>query len=787
MRIKQCEIKAFGQFKDQVFTDLNHPMVVVYGHNEAGKSTFFQFLRSMLYGFYPDHAEQYRYAPHDGTTAEGQITFSTSHSDSIIVSRRLEKMPSGYLLNGTRDELGNRSLPALSHISRPVFESVYTLGLYDLMEFSGEAWEKIQDRLLGSLNDGHVRPAKDVIRSLEQEANALWQTGLQRNSLARQLDVQQRDLKKLVLVAKDNDEKLRVLSTEMEALTSEESALEDEQIQLKAERRRVRRLMPVYRLTNKIAGLRETAGDLEPYRHIPEDPQVILDTLSEQISKDQDKLDYARRDIRYAQAEIQKFSRNLLTKPLSKEVLQAIRELPEVELRHHVYACQESLGSLREVQMYAKMLSVRVSVSKPLYPWIVAALSGVLAILAGVLWFDETWLWMSGVLLTLFGVIQVLEVLRHNRSIGYDEAEEWPEVADFEIEAEMQKQAIVDLLEKIPMPAIRLENPDLELVSDLEAMKGVIEDYDHQVRDYADQDKEFRIQNRSILSKIKKLKEPLETLGDGEVNRGARRLMDRRKAARQAAQYEESLQQDYPDWQEMQEEIDTIQEAGEEIVFSDEEVIRIESRLEQVDEALMEVVARKAEKRKDIERLKSERSVDSIESEIALIKGRHLELKQRRDRLQLLANLLRKAEEQFRMKHQPEVIRLAGEYLSQVTNNRYTRLGMEEETGRLVVYEGDSDVSHPVGPPLSQGTCDQIFLAIRLAIIDHLDDGKERVPVFLDEVFVNWDAPRRKNVYGILKKMSEKRQVFLFTCHDWQAEEAIEELGAHNLMLMHQN
>jgi len=365
MRIKRCEIKAFGQFKDQLFEDLNHPLVVVYGENEAGKSTFFEFLRSMLYGFHPGDPEQYKYTPLDGSTIEGQIAFSTHHSEEIVVTRRLDKMPSGYLLNGTRDELGNRSLPVLSHISRPVFESVYTLGLYDLMEFSGEAWEKIQDRLLGSLNEGHMRPAKEVIHALEEEADALWETGLQRNSLAGQLDVQQRELKKLVLVARENDEQLRALTVEVEVYEKKEKELEDEQIRLKAERRRVKRLIPVHRLSNKIKTLRETAGDLEPYRLIPEDPQIILDTLSEQISKDQDKLDYARRDIRYAQAEIQKLARNLLTRPLTKELLQAIRDLPDVELRHHVYACQEALGSLREVQMYAKMLSVRVSVSKP--------------------------------------------------------------------------------------------------------------------------------------------------------------------------------------------------------------------------------------------------------------------------------------------------------------------------------------------------------------------------------------------------------------------------------------
>ena len=789
MRIKRCDIKAFGQFRERSFNDLNHPFLVIRGENEAGKTTFFQFLRSMLYGFYPDSngsAGEYKYAPKDGAVVEGELTVALTDASDLVVSRKLDKIPSGVMLNGSRDEIGNRVLPVLEHVSRPVFESVYTLGLYDMIEFSGEAWEKIQDRLLGSLNAGQVRSTRDVIRALEEEAASIWGSDLHRNSLLRQLETQQSDLKKQVLSARSKDETLRRLTREIAACEAREKALENEQIHLKADRRRVKRLLPVHRLVERIAELKEQGGDVEPFQHIPESPLVIIDTLSEQIQKDRDNLEYAKRDIRFAQQEIQKFSKSLLVKPLTKEVLQAIRELPEIELRHRVYACQEAMGNLREVQMYAKMLSVRVSVSKPLYPWILIVLLAILMIAGGFVFSslgNLEWLWMSGMILMLFGTLQALEVSRHNRNIGYDEAEEWPEVADFEMEADIQRQTIAEMLEKIPLSEVRLENPDLELVSDLDAMKATLDDYDQQVRQYVDLEKEFAMRNRSTLKKIKELKEPLETLGDGDLKRGARVLDERRKAIRQALQYEETLRQDYPDWKAMKEEIDEILEHEDEIVFSDEDIVRMESRLEQIDAELKEVVEERVEKSKDREQLQNHRPIDMIDSEIALITRRRQDLEERRDRLQLLANLLKRADQQFKMKHQPEVIRLAGEYLSHVTNGRYSRLGMNEENGQLMVYEGDSSRTYPVAAPLSQGTCDQIYLAIRLAIIDYLDDGRERIPVFLDEVFVNWDASRRKNVYGIMRKMAEKRQVFLFTCHDWQAEEAIRELGAHDISL----
>ena len=786
MRIKRCTIRAYGQFKDRSFDNLNHPMVVVQGKNETGKSTFFHFLRSMLYGFSPDQVVVNKYAPLDGTAMEGDIVFSNAQHEEMTVSRKLDSVPSGFLLNGTRDDLGNRTIPLIEHISRPVFESVYTLGLYDMIEFSRQAWDTIQDRLLGSLNVGHIRSAKDVIRALERESFSIWRGEIDGTSVIRQFEIQQRELKKKARNARENDLRLRQLLKEVAGYEAREIELEEEQIRLKGDRRRFKRLYPVLRMVEKMEALKEVAGDVQDYQHVPEDPHLILETLSDQIEKDEDKLEYAKRDIRFAQANIQKFVKSLLTENLTKESLKAIRELPDVELRHHVYACQEALGSLREVQMYAKMLSVRASASKSLLPWISLLVVSSIMIVCGI-WFVLPMLWMSGAILFLFGTVQGLEVTRHNRNIGYEGGEQWPDVTDFEIEAQERKEAINEILVGIPLPEIRLENPDLELVSDIESLKVALDDYDQQVRKFTELEKDFKLSNRSTLNKIKQLKEPLNRLGDGDILKGARILLEKRKAVRQAEQYEETLNQDYPNWRDMMEEIKKIRAEEGNRVFTDEDVVRIETRLEHIDSELKEVAAFRIEKTKDIERLQSEPSVVSIEGELALLGERRKELEERRDRLQLLANVLQKADNQFRVKHQPEVIRLAGEYLSFVTEGRYNRLGIDEETGELLVYRNDSETSFKVAPPLSQGTCDQIFLAIRLAIIDHLDEGKERLPVFLDEVFVNWDSSRRKNVYGILRRMSEKRQIFLFTCHAWQAQEAREDLDAHTIFLSMQN
>ena len=57
-----------------------------------------------------------------------------------------------------------------------------------------------------------------------------------------------------------------------------------------------------------------------------------------------------------------------------------------------------------------------------------------------------------------------------------------------------------------------------------------------------------------------------------------------------------------------------------------------------------------------------------------------------------------------------------------------------------------------------------------------LDAESERLPVFLDEVFVNWDKPRRHAAFEILEDMAQERQLFVFTCPPFFAEETAEHI-----------
>ena len=84
----------------------------------------------------------------------------------------------------------------------------------------------------------------------------------------------------------------------------------------------------------------------------------------------------------------------------------------------------------------------------------------------------------------------------------------------------------------------------------------------------------------------------------------------------------------------------------------------------------------------------------------------------------------------------------------------------------MVKCEHNGDLIEVMDGYLSRGTFEQIHLALRLAFTEH--PIRAVCPAgFLDEVFVNWDGFRLDSGLNLLKDMAGRRQVFVFTCHDW--------------------
>ncbi len=170
--------------------------------------------------------------------------------------------------------------------------------------------------------------------------------------------------------------------------------------------------------------------------------------------------------------------------------------------------------------------------------------------------------------------------------------------------------------------------------------------------------------------------------------------------------------------------------------------------------------------RQEASYLEGRETPDLVDGRILAVEEELQEVRRRRDRIFLLSRLIRLAERRFREAHQPDLIRRAGRHLGRITGGRYAQFLLSDATDDdpLRLRGGDVERPLPISPPLSTGTREQAYLALRLAIVDHLDDGHEPLPLILDEVFANWDPPRRGRALDLLVAISASRQVFLLTC-----------------------
>ena len=168
----------------------------------------------------------------------------------------------------------------------------------------------------------------------------------------------------------------------------------------------------------------------------------------------------------------------------------------------------------------------------------------------------------------------------------------------------------------------------------------------------------------------------------------------------------------------------------------------------------------------EVERLREAETADAVEGESLLLEEELAELRRERDRRWLLARVLREADRRFREEHQPDIVKHAGVHLSAITGGRYRRILVGDGAeGAFQVQGGGYTNPVRVAQPISTGTREQIYLALRLAIVDHLDQGGERLPLFMDEAFVNWDPDRLGRGIEVLRGISANRQVFVFSCH----------------------
>ena len=118
----------------------------------------------------------------------------------------------------------------------------------------------------------------------------------------------------------------------------------------------------------------------------------------------------------------------------------------------------------------------------------------------------------------------------------------------------------------------------------------------------------------------------------------------------------------------------------------------------------------------------------------------------------------------------PALNHLAGDYLAKLTGGKYDKVSLTRQFEALAEEAGGLQPRRALA--LSQGTADQLYLAVRLAACKLVLPQEEPCPLVLDDALANFDDSRMALALECLEELGGERQILLFTCHSreraWQ-------------------
>lgn len=136
-------------------------------------------------------------------------------------------------------------------------------------------------------------------------------------------------------------------------------------------------------------------------------------------------------------------------------------------------------------------------------------------------------------------------------------------------------------------------------------------------------------------------------------------------------------------------------------------------------------------------------------------------------RYSLAMALLEMTRQKYEEERQPAILGRASSYFSEFTYGRYERVFSPLGESEFHVVEAGPAPQNKPTSKLSQGTLEQLYLAMRFAAVEEFGEKREHLPVVVDEVLVNFDLERAKKAAAAFGKIAESNQVLVFTCHPW--------------------
>lgn len=199
----------------------------------------------------------------------------------------------------------------------------------------------------------------------------------------------------------------------------------------------------------------------------------------------------------------------------------------------------------------------------------------------------------------------------------------------------------------------------------------------------------------------------------------------------------------------------------------DGEIGRLTEETDTLNREKSELDQRIGSERTELGKMDGSARAAELAEEIQLLLGRLEYDVEQYARLKIASKILNQAIERYREKSQEPILKRTTELFKQITRGSFQGVRAEfDDTGQPVlvgVRQGGKEIVTLEG--MSDGTADQLYLALRLAGLQDYLERNEPIPFIVDDILIKFDDDRAVAALRALERLSEQTQVIFFTHH----------------------
>ena len=699
---------TFGKLENQTLT-FTPGLNVIQAPNEWGKSTWCAFLVAMLYGIDTRErttvdalADKERYAPWSGSPMSGRIELCWNGRDITIERSTKGRSVFGKFLayeTQTGMEVPELTAANCGQVLLGVEKSVFLrAGFLKLTDLPVTQDESLRRRLNALVTTGDESGASD--------------------DLAKKL----KDLKNNIRSNRANGliPKAEAQRQELEIKLSQLSLLREQSSRLAERREGVKEQLR--KLQNHKAALDYAAASSLAQRATM--AKLRLDDADKRVAHlEKDCRDLPdEKTLTQSLQELQRLNLQWQSLQMEASVQPQAPEKPEAPVPFRGLTPEEALQQAHADRMKYRELT-QFAPKKNI--WL--GIAGICLLAAGV---GAMFLQLvPGIVLAGAGaVLLVAELLRRSK--------------EKQMALQAQNKAELLLERYRPLDAYRWESAAEEYAARLQTYESQIKAFEHKREELREKMEAVSAQIQQLtggLSPVQTEQQWLKALGQ------RKELTD---ALREKSRAEELLQAFVSD-----QPVPEKPEQPDELTYDGAETVRLLADAMQQQQLLADQAGQIQGK------MAALGDEEAMKKQLQALQTRIAKLEETYKALELALRTLESASAELQRRFAPRISQRSKELFSRLTGNRYDRLTLGEDFSVRAGAAGETTLQSTLWR--SDGTVDQLYLALRLAVAEELTAD---APLVLDDALVRFDDTRLQAALEILQQFAENKQVILFTC-----------------------